>query len=211
MKNKEFQELLRKNNSNSGFTLMELLIGLFMSIFVVGALGFGLMQVLRTTQSETSKVAARNETSRALDFISDEVKRASTIENDSTNATGFSLTAAKTVVLALNIPEVNTSATLGSDGDATTEERIVYFLQSATGTNWQGPLVLYRYGPPLDANGNYTNAAWDEEALIDGIDDTVINGSPCDAGDILSPDIATASGFHACINGGNTAQLYLTG
>ncbi|MEM8672716.1 MAG: hypothetical protein AAGF83_02415 [Cyanobacteria bacterium P01_G01_bin.67] len=226
MKNKEFQELLRKNNSNSGFTLMELLIGLFMSIFVVGALGFGLMQVLRTTQSETSKVAARNETSRALDFISDEVKRASTIENDSTNATGFSLTAAKTVVLALNIPEVNTSATLGSDGDATTEERIVYFLRSATGTNWQGPLVLYRYGPPLDANGNYTNAAWQEEALIDGIDDTHITNDPCTAaGDVLSPPLLTgtaptltppaisssASGFHACINGGNTAQLYLTG
>lgn len=210
MKNKEFYKLLKKNKSNSGFTLTELLVGLIMSIFVIGALGFGLVQVLRTTQSETSKVAARNETSRALDFISDEVRRASTIENVSTNATGFNLTAAKTVVVALNIPEVNDSATLGSDADAATPERIVYFLQSANNTNWQGPLVLHRYGPPLDANGKYTNGTWQEEALIDGIDDTTISTSPCTGGDTLTP--ATAQGFHACINAAaNTAQLYLTG
>ena len=214
MKNKEFHKLLKKTKSNSGFTLTELLVGLFMSIFVVGALGFGLMQILGTTKSETSRVAVRNETSRALDFISDEVRRASTIETNAANANGFDA-AGKTVVFALDIPEVNGDSDpdndnnlFGVDNDLATEERVVYFLQGATNSNWKGPLVLYRYGPPLDANGNYTDAAWGLEALIDGIDDTA-TADPCVAGDTLSP--ATARGFHACINGGNTAQLYLTG
>ena len=222
MKNKEFQKLLKKNRSksNSGFTLTELLVGLIMSIFVVGALGFGLMTVLRTTQSETSKVKARNETSRALDFISDEVRRASAIEPNALNANNF--TSAGTVVLALDIPEIggdsdpdNDGELLGVDNNLNSSERIVYFLRDATGTNWKGPQVLYRYGPPLDANGNYTDEDWVTEALIDGIDDTAIatTSNPCDAvGGNISPPIGTAAGFSACINAaGNTAQLYLTG
>ena len=218
MKNKEFQKLLKKNRSkfNSGFTLTELLVGLVMSIFVVGALGFGLMTVLRTTQSETSKVKARNETSRALDFISDEVRRASTIETNAVNANNF--TSAGTVVLALDIPEIGGNSDpdgdgelFGVDNNLNTTERIVYFLQDATGTNWKGPRVLYRYGPPLDANGNYTDENWNTEALIDGIDDTPIANDPCGS-DTLSPAIGTAAGFSACVNAaGNTAQLYLTG
>ena len=214
MRNKEFQKLLKKNQSksNSGFTLTELLVGLFMSIFVIGALGFGLMTVLRTTQSENSKVAARNENSRALDFISDELRRASEIETTDTNArtgtgTGEFDVTGKTVVLALNIPEVNTSATLGSDANASTSERIIYYLQAAS-SNWKGPLVLHRWGPPLDANGNYTDGTWKEQALIDGINNTTVS-SACPAGTTTTP--ATPQGFYACIIGSNTAQLYLTG
>ena len=258
MKNKEFQKLLRKDKSqsNSGFTLTELLTGLVMSIFVIGALGFGLMTVLRTTQSETSKVKARNENSRALDFISDEVRRARNIETNLTNArvttdasvdTAFNVTGTnidsatggfntnttttKKIVFALDIPEVTSSATLDADNNAsTTNERIIYYLKSA-GTNWEGPSVLYRWGPPLNADGSYGDGAWQEEALLDGINDTHITANPCTAGGTLTPPLLSgaaptlssstlstaATGFYACIlNNGtgtnnNTAQLYLTG
>ena len=219
MKNKEFHKLLKKNKSKSesGFTLTELLVGLFMSIFVVGALGWGLMQMLRTTRTETSKVEVRGETSRALDFISDEVKRARTIEANAASAGNFdpndSDGNAKTVVLALDIPLISEGDTFDTDNnDSTTDERVVYYLKSNGNDNWQGPQVLYRWGPPLDANGDYTaNSGWQDEALIDGIDDTAITGNPCNAGETLTPALTTATGFHACINAGNTAQLYLTG
>ena len=213
MRNKGFQKLLKKQyNSNSGFTLTELLVGLFMSIFVIGALGFGLTTVLQATQRENSKTAARNENSRALDFISDELRRASEIETDETNArtgtnTGEFDATGKTVVLALNIPEVNTSATLGSDADAGTSERIIYYLQAAS-SNWKGPLVLHRWGPPLGANGNYTDGTWQPEALLDGIDNTTVS-SACPTGTTTTP--TTPQGFYACITGTNTAQLFLTG
>ncbi len=208
MKNKEFHKLLKKNKSNSGFTLTELLVGLIMGTIVIGGLGFGLVHLLRSTRTGTAFTGARNESARALDFISDEVKRAVAIQNDATNATGFNLTAGKTIVFALEIPEVNTSATLGSDGDAETEERIVYFLQAAAAP-WQGPLVLHRWGPPLDGNGNYTDGAWAEEALIDGIDNTTLAAAtinaqcnPAAPGRLFTSP-AAPTGFYACIQDDN--------
>jgi type II secretory pathway pseudopilin PulG len=198
MNNKELYKLLKKNKSNSGFTLTELLVGLFMSIFVIGALGFGLMTVLATSQSENSKVKARTENSRALDFVSDEVRRARTIE---TSVTGsgktFDLTT-ETPVLVLNIPEISSTG------------KIVYYLKSNSGSNWKGPLVLYRWGPPLNSDGSYGTgniSTWDEEALIDGINDTTVTSS-CSTGTVTP---ATPKGFYACITGTNTAQLFLTG
>jgi type II secretory pathway pseudopilin PulG len=230
MKNKEFYKLLKKsqsNQSNSGFTLIELLVGLFMSIFVIGALGFGLMTVLQTNQRENSKVKARTENSRALDFISDEVRRAINIETTDTNAgSGFKTSGyGYTPVLALNLPEISSNANVGVQG------RIMYYLKEAS-DNWKGPLVLYRWGPPLDANGDYNiTGTWQEEALIDGINNTTVAAtatSPCTtSGGTVTP--ATPKGFYACAslqdpakpyqpdnslpnyNPRNTAQLFLTG
>ena len=218
MKNREFHKLLKRNGSksNSGFTLTELLVGLIMGTIVIGGLGFGLVHLLRNTQTQTAFSGARNNSSRALDFISDEVKRAVAIENTSVNANGF-ITTDRTVVFALDIPEVNGDSDpdgdtnlFGVDDDTTTTERIVYFLQDVDdmpNTPWQGPLVLHRWGPPLDANGDYTDGAWQAEALIDGIDDTVLTANACNinpltaanptGGEIVSP--ATPTGFYSCI------------
>ena len=240
MKNKELYKLLKKNklNTNSGFTLIELLVGLFMSIFVIGALGFGLVTVLGTTQSENSKVKARNENSRALDFISDELRRARKIETNATNAPRFTVSDA-TVVLALDIPLINDSVTLDTDSDPNIkDERVIYYLKSNSGTNWKGPQVLYRWGPPLNANGEYspkpagTTNSWTEQALIDGINNTPIATSELA---VSCPTVtktrtpATPTGFYACLsrqdstkpyqpdksqanyNPSNTAQLFLTG
>jgi Tfp pilus assembly protein PilW len=224
MNNKELYKLLKKNNfnSNSGFTLIELLIGLMMSIFVIGALGFGLMTVLATSQSESSKVKARTENSRALDFISDEMRRAKTIETSTTGA-GRSFTSAETPVLVLNIPEISSTG------------KVVYYLQSNSGTNWKGPQVLYRWGPPLQNDGSYGTggvSTWDNEALIDGINSTPIATSELDTSCPTATRTRTPaipSGFYACLvrqdatkayqpdktlanyNPSNTAQLFLTG
>lgn len=203
MKNKEFLKLLKKNcsKSNSGFTLTELLVGLFMSIFVIGALGFGLMTVLSTTESENSKVKARTENSRALDFISDELRQAKTVATSPTGS-GKTFNSSETVVLVLDIPKISSTG------------KIVYYLKSNTGTNWKGPQVLYRWGPPLGANGDYTAGAWGEQALIDGIgvkknDGTLaVVSTPCTTGTVTP---ASPTGFYACITGTNTAQLFLTG
>jgi hypothetical protein len=190
------------------------LVGLFMSIFVIGALGFGLMTVLATSQSENSKVKARTENSRALDFISDEVRRARTIETSAANAPNFTSATGKIVVLALDIPEISNSVTIASDNVLTTQERVVYYLKSTDLGNWKGPQVLYRWGPPLDANGNYDDGDWEEEALIDGIGVKKADGNlavvstPCATGTVTP---ANPTGFYACITGTNTAQLFLTG
>jgi hypothetical protein len=206
MNNKELYKLLKKNKSNSGFTLTELLVGLFMSIFVIGALGFGLMQVLQSSKTEGSKTTARNETGRALDFISDELRRAqaievgmsstylATIDDTSTTlideavAPSFNLPTGGTVRLALQIPGV--------------DQRVIYFVAPpAANSPWKGPLVIYRWGPELTANGSYSTTGtkrvdnpvgWTNEALIDKIDDT--NQTQTCGG--ASP---TYKGFFACL------------
>jgi type II secretory pathway pseudopilin PulG len=223
MYNKKIRKILKKPQPNSGFTLVELLAGLIMSIFVTGALGFGLYQIMSATSAEKAKANARSEASRAIEFISDELRRAENMEANSTNATGFN-SSGKQVILALNVPELNSSqlvdidgngsfGRLGSDDNDSTTERIVYYLKSTGLGNWQGPQVLYRYGPPLSADGKYTENAWQEEALIDGIDNTPIANDPCETGETLNPPMASSpSGFYACINGTSTAaQIFLTG
>lgn len=197
MQNKKLKKFLKKTQPNSGFTLTELLAGLFMSVFVTGALGFGLYQIMSATAREKAKTDVRNEASRAVEFISDELRRASAIEANVPSGSGFTAATGQTVVLALDIP--------GQD------DSIIYYLEDSSG-NWQGPQVLYRWGPPLDAEGEYTDNNWQNEALIDGIDDTIVADSSniCDSGDTLTP--ATPKGFYACVNGTNTAaQIFLTG
>lgn len=221
MKNKEFYKLLKKNklNSNSGFTLIELLIGLFMSIFVIGALGFGLMQVLRTSQSEGSKSAARNETGRALDFISDELRSAQSIETD--NSIAYLNTDD-------NVATTNIDETVAPDYDLPTDgsarlalqipgvpQRVIYSVAPPeTGSPWKGPLVIYRWGPVLTANGSYSAASlanpggWDNEALIDKVDDTEQDLNLDCNGDGTNDQY---KGFFACVidndDDGNTEDL----
>ena len=183
----------KKLKSNSGFTLVELLIGSFIGVLVIGAAGFGLMNLLRNNRSATAQIEQRNDINRAVEFISDEIKRADTIEvNPSDNLTGVTIPSngsARDAVLALNIP--------GIPGNAANTP-IVYFLSSPADDDiWQGPKVIYRYGPPLDRDGNFTNGAWTLEALVDGISDESVTAN-CDAGWTATP--SSPLGFYACVN-----------
>ena len=208
MKNKEFYKLLKKNQSkfNSGFTLTELLVGLIMSIFVIGALGFGLMQILKFTQKGNSETLVRNESSRALDFISDEMRRANAIEvkTDDTHIDTVSANyenkkkSGATVRLALRIPGVDNTTGSG----VINTERIIYSVAAPEASSpWKGPLVIYRWGPNLDANGNYTDpndsTNWKNQALADGISDVEQIADGCDMNADGNDD--KYKGFFACM------------
>ena len=208
MKNKEFHKLLKKNKSKSesGFTLTELLVGLIMSTIVIAGLGWGLMQILTTTKTETNKIASRGETSRAFNFIADEVKAAQTIEvntsltninnNNPTDANGVAANYPPledadgnpiAPVLALQVPGVT--------------QRVIYSVAPPQTGTWKGPLVIYRWGPNLNANGKYTDpdnvSEWENEALIDGVSDDSLTAVGCDMdGDGNDDDYR---GFFACV------------
>ena len=212
MRNKEFQKLLKKNklNSNSGFTLTELLVGLFMSIFVIGALGFGLMSILRVTQKGNSETLVRNESSRALDFVSDEMRRAEAIdvdmavnkfnteddpstvdidESDGMIAPDYDLPTGGKIRLSLQIPGV--------------VQRVIYSVAPpANDSPWKGPLVIYRWGPNLRANGSYSDPTdttdWENQALVDGISD-VDQTVDCDNNGDGTDETITYQGFFACL------------
>jgi len=184
---------LSKKQKNSGFTLIELLISSFMGVLVVGAVGFGLMKLLSGSRSNTIQTNKRTEFNRATEFISDEMRRADTIEVDPSAAYSAvgSLPAGGQAVLAINIPGVRPPG-------VAVDNPIIYFVSAPRAVDagvWNGPSLIYRYGPPSDANGNFTNGAWGVEPLVDGIslDAATTN---CDAGWIATPN---PTGFHACI------------
>ena len=188
MKNKQFKQLyklLKTEKSDAGFTLMELLMGLVMSTVVIAGLGLGLFQLTRATRDESSKINARNEASRTIEFISDELRRAQSIvvDNSPVNiaalAPSYPFLTDGNVRLALNIPGFS--------------EPIIYAVAPPqAGSSWNGPLVIYRWGPPFDANGEYTTATWQNRALIDDLDNSDQTIPDCNG-------TTSYQGFFACM------------
>ncbi len=214
MQNKQFKplyKLLKRRKFNSGFTLMELLAGLVMSGILVAGFGYGLLQLTQKTRDETEKVTARTETSRAMTFIADEMRRAQSVEVDNSTSkintlaptynapTGIDTdTFPLTYRLVLQIPGV--------------AERIIYSVAQPNDTSqWSGPLAVYRWGPNLDDNGQYTDSndtsGWQNRVLIDGLDDSP---QSVDCGTV---EDVPYRGFFACIvddDGDNVVENGLT-
>lgn len=200
---------LSKNSKNSGFTLIELLISSFMGILVIGAVGYGLTNILRGNRSNTIQTNKRTEFNRATSFISDEMRRANHIDVDPSTAytntlTELGITAPPNAqpILALNIPDVKHIKPL--TGTQPVDKPIIYLVSdpaSGDASVWSGPKVIYRIGPPSDGSGNFTydptNSTWALEPLVDGISANAATPS-CDAGWTASPS-ADALGFYACI------------
>lgn len=200
--------LPKKSKVSKGFTLTELLIGASLTLIVIGAAGFGLYQTTRSSKTGNNQAERRSEVARAYEFISDEMRKAKTIEpNQSvtlatakTNATGF--TDSGDVVLALDLPNVD------NDGNTATTARVVYYVKDKpSGSVWKGPKILYRWGPPINDSGEYTSGAWESKPLIDQLDNNNISPS-CPSGWTTS----NAPGFAACIDPkGKVAQIYFNG
>lgn len=153
--------------SSKGFTLLELLLASIMTFFVVSATGYAVL--VMTQQSMVSDVASDTQSNlnRAMDFIADEAKSASSISTTATAATAaatnFTLPSQATVVLGLNIAGVS--------------QPVIYYVRQRQSTDvWLGPNIIYRWGPSIDGNGAYTNAAtpanWQHNALVDAIAST---------------------------------------
>ena len=199
-------KLTKKNNTSAGFTLLELIIASTFSVLVIGAAGYGLMNMLRGNQKTNVQVDRRTEVNRGIEFISDEIRKAETIELDPTQAFSDANISDSNAqpILALNIPGVDNDP----DGDGVRDPfPVIYYLSSPkSGEVWQGK-VLYRHGPPIDSTGNYTTANWQQEALIDNLSDAALTPN-CDSGWTQSPS-SNVKGFYACIDSDQkTAEIF---
>ena len=200
MKMKNLLKSLKTSQSSAGYTLIELLIAASATLVVVGAASFGLFSMLQGQATTKAQIKIREETNRTLDLLSNEVRQAEIIDSNISGLSGFNATG-KTVVLVLTNPDIPD------------QRKPVYYLKSNTGTDWLGPQVLYRWGPPLNPDGSYDlTKPNEEEVLIDQVDDTPAPN--CQTDWSASPS-SGAKGFYACIedpdgNGqGKMAQLYL--
>ncbi len=177
-------------NSKKGFTLLELLLASIMTLFVVSATGWGLIVMLRENIVATGSSDIQTNLNRAVEFMADETKAASSVYNNLTDVlaadTGNNFNeSGKTVVLAL---------------DYGLTAPIIYYFQSVSGSNiWLGPNMIYRWGPTMNNSGAFTDSgtpsSWQYEPFMDTISAT------SDAGTTNCP--TTPSAWTAIANTGN--------
>lgn len=218
---KKLLKIFNTRNSSAGFTLIELLVAASITTIVVGLTGTGMVSITQNNKKAKAETERRVELNRALDFITDEIKRAKPIAtnasaNLATVAPGFN-SSSRTPVLTLQIPGVS--------------QRVIYYVESSS-SPWLGPKVISRWGPTFGADGNYAPASiindppvgcstfatcnprsWDGNALIDLIADTTASATTCPtAGWTANPSANNGQGFTACVDpSGRVAEIRLRG
>jgi hypothetical protein len=203
------QVLNRKSLSARGFSLPDLMIGAVLTLTVVSAGGYGVATMISTTTTSNAKNERRVEMNRSLDFIANEIRGSDSIIKDvsletvpseftSSYSGKIDATVAISKVLMIKVPQ------------ATTGQPIIYFAAKPTSGLWQGPRVIYRWGPQFDANGEYITpedpSTWTSEPLVDRIENSS-GAASCVTG--------TANGdnaFYSCVDSaGKTAKIYQKG
>ena len=207
MKNSQLKTI-KFIRSSSGFTLVELLVGLTIATMVITISGIGLSAIMNANAKAEDETSRRIELNRALDFIADEVRRSQSIATNASTVTPTGFTVASTVnsssvqkILALTIPGVATP--------------VVYYIATIqSGQIWSGPKVIYRWGPALNINGTYSSAASSNELLVDFIDSSTPSPNSICASPATNPNppVANRTGFYACVDAqGKIANIYLRG
>ena len=188
MKFYQLQKIINQPKKSSGFTLAELLIGALVGTIVVSAAGWGLIQMLDVTLEDADETERRAEISRAMDFVSDEIRQAKKVWNNHPDTADI---ADSTTVFELQIPDVT------GDGN---DDFITYYIKEGTyfdSSKWRGPQVLYRRGPVLNADGEYTTSISTGDVLIDSLQKRPTPGC---AGTVFpTPVSGEVPGFAVCL------------
>jgi type II secretory pathway pseudopilin PulG len=182
----------------AGFTITEVLLASLMMVIVISVAGIGVTNLLRSNYQANAGTEIQNNLNRTLEFVSDEVRRARIIADSETAITSTQVPTGARAVLAFQIPDPN------NPGQAPLNEQIVYYTQnSQTGDSLTG-LVLWRYGPNLDENGNYITPedidSWIPSPVTDMLA-AAANNPNCPTGFTRIP-ADTVDGFYACIRAG---------
>jgi type II secretory pathway component PulJ len=182
----------------AGFSVTEVLLASLMMLIAISVSGIGVTNLLRSNYRANAGTEIQNNLNRTLEFVSDEVRRAKIIADSEAAITSTQVPTGARAVLAFQISDPN------NPGQAPLNEQIVYYTQnSQTGDSLTG-LVLWRYGPNLDENGNYITPedidSWIPSPVTDMLA-AAANNPNCPTGFTRIP-ADTVDGFYACIRAG---------
>ncbi|URR34713.1 prepilin-type N-terminal cleavage/methylation domain-containing protein [Thermosynechococcus sp. HN-54] len=147
-------------SSDRGFTLTELLVAAAVGSIVVAMSGWAMVAILQNNRRVEEQAMTRMNLSRALDFISDDIRSAirisTTAPSDWTIPSG-----GYQLVMFIEKPADNLEEQ--DNGTLASTTRVAYYTRPKTsGVVWRGPMILYR-----QKIGDST-----PNALIDGIAST---------------------------------------
>ncbi len=194
----------------SGFTLLELTIALSLTAVVVALISGGLLAVLQFDQRFTAMQKNRRELQRTIDFIATEMQMSDRLEPcPEIHPPAYSPASGS------QQPQPIIVLTMPASSNLT--QPIVYYLAIPPARSvWAGPLALYRWGPTLQLNGNYsanaTGAGYSyyNEVVVDRVTSTN-SAEPC--GSLYSQSIPLRSvrrGFAICSDpNGGVARISL--
>jgi prepilin-type N-terminal cleavage/methylation domain-containing protein len=202
---------LRYIDRDRGFTLIELLVAIAITGIVMTLTGSGLYTLMNANQRSQTETSERLELEQALAFMSDEIKMSKQIDiaPESYKIRNFNpaLDSEKFKPIIVLTPATNSKLT----------DRIVYYIAIPPSQSvWIGNRVIYRWGPTLLQNGNYSDGKGNDiatipegspieyynEVLVDRIGDTASGEAKIDCDSHhpnTIPIVAKRLGFYACI------------
>ena len=196
-----------------GFTLVELLVAISITGIVISLTGSGLYALMRANQRSQIETTDRLELEQALAFMTDEIKMSQQIKTDSTfdttNKIGFNPASGSSRIQPILVlkPAPNSGLT----------NPIIYYLANPPNSSvWLGPRVIYRWGPTLLQNGNYSDGdnhdvtqlplgspiEYYNEVVVDRMSSLVAAQAniACESSySYAAPAVTARLGFYACI------------
>lgn len=182
--------------STSGFTMIELLLAASLVIIVVTIAGYGLVTIMSQDQKASAEIAGRTNLTRALDFISEDIKSANSVQAATTGYTITTTTGCTTTpIMALTIPSIS--------------KTVVYYIKdiSASGCTsvWLKPSIIKRVELNTGIT-SYSDTDNDGNELVDRISNATVSSPNCTPTTPSSP-----KGFYACIISNQLVNLTLIG
>ncbi len=141
----------------AGFTLIEVVAAAALTGVIMVSAGWGLAELMRNDQRVEEQATTRMNLSRALDFISDDIRSAASVSTSLpsgwTAPSGYNLVfSVRKISPNLFDPPISTSPLVEVTD-------VAYYTRTSSGTDWRGPRVIYR-STASNSGGN---------PLIDGI------------------------------------------
>lgn len=152
-------------------SLPELMIGMVISLMVITAGTIAIVMIQRGNNREQRELARRDDVARVLDLLQDEVRAAQRVETG-TSATPLARIDTANCSDSITTPNLKTILVLrGYTGNAD----ISYATDMRADTNWRGPNVLVRCGPPYNANASLDATSRREDVVLDTLQSNGFN------------------------------------
>jgi len=189
----------------AGFTITEVLLAGVMMLIAVLVSGIGVINLLRSNYRANADSEIRNNLNRTLEFVSDDLRRARIIAPteaaiETTKVPDWENIKADKgarAVLAFRIPDPNNPI-----NEVLLPGQIVYYTTDPE-NSLTGPRVLWRYGPNLDANGNYDiTSSWQHSPVTDMLAEDAVNPNCPTDFERIPANLSSVDGFYTCVRTG---------